>query len=63
MAQAILHKLLDHARALGCAEAWVLTDRTNQGAMHLYESIGGVEAVTDDVMFAFPLNGNDAERR
>jgi ribosomal protein S18 acetylase RimI-like enzyme len=61
--KAILHKLLDHARDLGCAEAWVLTDRTNQGAMRLYESSGGIEAATDDVMFAFPLNGNDSERR
>ena len=61
--KAILRKLLDHARDLGCAEAWVLTDRTNQGAMRLYESSGGIESSTDDVMFAFPLSGNDSERR
>src|SRR5688572_4429218 len=61
--KAILHKLLDHARDLGCAEAWVLTDRSNQGALRLYESSGGIEAGTDDVMFAFPLDGKDSERR
>ena len=61
--KAILHKLLDHARDLGCAEAWVLTDRANEAAMRLYESSGGIESATDDVMFGFPLKGNFSERR
>ena len=56
--RAILRALLDHARHLGCVEAWVLTDRGNQGAMRLYESSGGIEARTDQVMFSFPLSGS-----
>jgi GNAT superfamily N-acetyltransferase len=56
--KAILRTLLDHARHLGCVEAWVLTDRGNQGAMRLYESSGGIDARTDQVMFTFPLTGS-----
>ena len=61
--KAMLQRLLDHARDLACAEAWVLTDRTNQGAMRLYESSGGVEATTNDVMFTFPLGGDGSSRK
>lgn len=56
--KAILQKLLDHARDLGCAEAWVLTDRTNQEASRLYASRGGIEAPIGQAMFTFPLNSN-----
>jgi aminoglycoside 6'-N-acetyltransferase I len=55
--KAILQRLLDHARDLGCVEAWVLTDRANQGAMRLYASSGGIEGPNDHVMFTFPLAG------
>jgi GNAT superfamily N-acetyltransferase len=41
--KAILRELLDHARRLGCSEAWVLTDRANHVAMRLYSSTGGIE--------------------
>ena len=30
---AIMRALLQHAKALGCKEAWVLTDRSNRAAM------------------------------
>jgi GNAT superfamily N-acetyltransferase len=56
--KAVLATLLDHARHLGCVEAWVLTDRGNQAAMRLYESSGGSEARTDQVMFTFALGGS-----
>lgn len=54
--KALLEKLFDRARGLGCVEAWVLTDRANQGAMRLYASSRGVEAPTDQVMFTFHLS-------
>ena len=41
------------ARGLGCAEAWVLTDRANTAAMRLYVAAGSTEAPTDHVMFSF----------
>jgi GNAT superfamily N-acetyltransferase len=53
--KALLEGLLDRARALGCREAWVLTERGNQPAMRLYQAAGGVEAGTGEVMFNFAL--------
>src|SRR5436190_16352864 len=59
IARRLLESALEDARASGCREAWVLTDRSNQPAMRLYES-GGGEASGDHVMFTFRLNGDDS---
>lgn len=56
LGKAIMAKLLAHARDLGCAEAWVLTERGNHGAMRLYQSSGGIEDPGDTVMISFPLD-------
>ncbi len=53
--KAIIEALLEHAKRLGCREAWVLTDRKNQAAMRLYASTGGEEAPRDQVMFTYYL--------
>jgi aminoglycoside 6'-N-acetyltransferase I len=58
IARRLLESTLEDARASGCREAWVLTDRANQAAMRLYES-GGGEASADHVMFTFRLNGGE----
>jgi GNAT superfamily N-acetyltransferase len=60
LGKVILQTLFDHARALGCVEAWVLTDRGNQGAMRLYGSRGGIETPTDQVMFTFRLDAGSS---
>ena len=52
---AIIAALLEHARKLGCREAWVLTDRENEAAMRLYASTGGAEGPPDQVMFTYRL--------
>ena len=49
----VMRTLLQHARRLGCREAWVLTDRSNAAAMRLYAATGGDEATGDHVMFTF----------
>ena len=51
--KAMLASLLEHARTLGCGEAWVLTDRSNEAAMRLYRGLDGTES--DAVMFTFQL--------
>ena len=51
----VVRALVAHGKALGCVNAWVLTDRSNAAAMRLYASCGGVEAPGDTVMFEFPL--------
>jgi ribosomal protein S18 acetylase RimI-like enzyme len=51
----VLRCLLDHGRALGCGEAWVLTERSNEAAIRLYASVGGREPEDETVMFSFSL--------
>lgn len=41
IAKQMLGVMLDHGRALGCSEAWVLTDSDNTIARELYASAGG----------------------
>lgn len=56
IARRLMEAVLDEARQQGCAEAWVLTHRSNRAAMRLYASSGGNEAEEDDiVMFEFNL--------
>jgi ribosomal protein S18 acetylase RimI-like enzyme len=57
----LLHSVFAVARDLGCAEAWVLTDRANTPAMRLYTAAGSTDAPTDHVMFTFRLDGVAAE--
>lgn len=49
----LLTTLFEHARSLGCDEAWVLTDRSNEPARRMYAAAGGVEARDDTLMIAF----------
>jgi aminoglycoside 6'-N-acetyltransferase I len=53
----LLRALFAVAQGLGCAEAWVLTDRANTAAMRLYAAAGSTETPTDHVMFTFRLDG------
>ena len=56
----LLRSLFAVAQGLGCAEAWVLTDRANTAAMRLYAAAGSTEALTDHVMFTFKLDSGTA---
>jgi aminoglycoside 6'-N-acetyltransferase I len=53
--KAVLAALLQRGKALGCGQAWVLTDRDNVAAMRLYAAGGGTEPGHDQVMFTFDL--------
>ena len=55
LATRLLASVFAVARGLGCAEAWVLTDRGNTAATRLYRAAGSTEAPTDSVMFTFRL--------
>jgi GNAT superfamily N-acetyltransferase len=52
----LLRAMLDHARGLGCVNAWVLTEKENTAAMRLYAGAGGVAAKKPAVMFEFALS-------
>ena len=55
VAQSLLRMLFDAGRAVGCTQAWLLTDRDNTAAMRLYASVGGDHGTQEHVMFAFRL--------
>ncbi|MBN9556608.1 MAG: GNAT family N-acetyltransferase [Alphaproteobacteria bacterium] len=55
LAKALLQALFAKARALQCAEAWVLTERGNDAALGLYRSLGGEQMPDDTVGFTFCL--------
>jgi len=52
----VIRALLEVCRAMGCREAWVLTDRSNSAARLLYESIGGTQDPGETVMYSFMLD-------
>jgi aminoglycoside 6'-N-acetyltransferase I len=55
VARSLLDAMLAHGRTLGCAAAWVLTDRDNAAALALYRACGG-EAPSDQIMIEFRLD-------
>jgi aminoglycoside 6'-N-acetyltransferase I len=56
----LLRAVFAVARGLGCAEAWVLTDRANTAAMRLYAAASSLHQPTDHVMFTFRLGTRPA---
>jgi len=54
--KAIMKELLQLGRQLGCANAWVLTDRSNEAANRLYQSTGGQVATGDTLMYEFKFD-------
>ena len=53
-----MRETLAVGRRLGCAEAWVLTNRSNEAAMRLYASSSREAAPQDAVMFTFHLGAD-----
>jgi ribosomal protein S18 acetylase RimI-like enzyme len=51
----LMRTMLDHARALECREAWVLTDAGNTAANRLYARAGDAERDGRYVMYTYPL--------
>lgn len=55
----LLECLFEHARSLGCREAWVATEPSNTPARRLYASAGGKESPEPFVMVEFRLEPED----
>jgi aminoglycoside 6'-N-acetyltransferase I len=51
----LLAVLMDHARSLGCGEAWVLTGSDNIAAQRMYRAAGGEPEADRPVLFTFRL--------
>lgn len=54
--------LLEHARRIGCEEAWVATEIDNLPARALYAATGGSESDDLAVVYAYPLAPREASR-
>ena len=52
----VLDVLLERGRALGCSEAWVLTDESNSIARKLYAGAGGEIDSEPAIMYTFPFS-------
>ena len=57
----MLDAMLDHGRALGCTEAWVGTEETNEPAQHLYRSAGGTPDPFTLYSFNLEPDGSSAD--
>lgn len=51
----LMRALLEVGRAVGCVEAWVLTERQNRAAVGLYTALGGAKGPGDTMMLVFKL--------
>ena len=49
--RALMERLLEHAKALGCGEAWLAVDADNAGARQFYAALGGQEKAVISVTF------------
>lgn len=58
--KALVTAFLDHARATGCTEVWVLTDDGNPAGAATYRAAGGQRDPVDQVMFTWTLTGRDS---
>lgn len=56
IAKALMRALLDRGRALGCREAWVLTERGNVPARGLYAGLDGAHVDEDVVLYSWRLD-------
>jgi aminoglycoside 6'-N-acetyltransferase I len=53
---AMLERMLAHGKALGCTQAWVLTDASNLAANALYQRCGGLADSGTTIGYYFPLD-------
>ena len=58
LARRLVQALMDEAKRLGCSEAWVLADASNEPARALYRTVGGEEADQPSIMFTFPISAS-----
>lgn len=55
IAKQLVKRFLDIAKLADASEVWVLTNKSNQAAMRLYESTGAILQNPDDAMLVYKL--------
>lgn len=56
----LMRALLEHARTMGCSEAWVATEVGNKAARALYRSLAGLEDEDQAVVYTWQLRSGHA---
>ncbi len=54
----VVQAMCDHGKSLGCSEAWVLTDESNEAAIKTYLGAGGKKTHESIVMVDFKLHSS-----
>ena len=49
----LMHFIKDYSIKLGCSEMFVITDKGNPRACHLYEKLGGKNDYEDEVVYVY----------
>ncbi|WP_421764688.1 GNAT family N-acetyltransferase [Ekhidna sp.] len=52
----LIKSMCEHAKSIGCNEAWVATEKSNMAARKAYVNAGGIEDEEDVVLIEFDLN-------
>ena len=48
----------DYSISLGCSEMFVLTDKGNPRACHVYEKLGGKNDYEDEICYVYDFEGD-----
>ncbi len=54
----LLSFIKEHVKRIGCFELFVITDKGNPRACHVYEKLGGKNDYEDEICYVFNLESN-----
>lgn len=55
----LLSYIKDYSKLLGCSEMFVITDKGNPRACHVYEKLGGINDYEDEVVYVYDYEKGD----
>lgn len=53
----LLSYIKEYSKNLGCKEMFVITDKGNPRACHVYEKLGGINDYEDEVVYVYDYEG------
>lgn len=53
----LLSYIKEYSKKLGCKEMFVITDKGNPRACHVYEKLGGINDYEDEVVYVYDYEG------
>lgn len=49
----LLSFIKDYSKKIGCSEMFVITDKGNQRACHVYEKLGGINDIDNEIVYVY----------